>query len=114
MLLSLTACVGSLGGYGPNHLSKDEYIRYVEGVFKLQNSVTSQIMVMQENGDIPKDQETLWQAEQNMNKICAPLNNYVALELDGQSAGLLLQQRVEKSATDCEMAAKVVKSLLAK
>lgn len=113
--LTLSACAGTLfGGYGPNHQTKEEYIRYVEGVFKLQNSVTSEIMLMQENGEKPKNQEALFQSVQLMDKTCAPLNDYVEQEMDGQSASFFLQHSVEKSASNCEQAAKAVKALLPK
>lgn len=115
LTLTLSACTSPfIGGYGPNHQTKEEFIRYVESVFKLQNSVTSEIMLMQENGEKPKNQEVLLQANQIMDKACAPLNDYVEREQDGQSTNLFLQHRIENTASDCEKAAKAVKILLTK
>jgi hypothetical protein len=43
--LMLSACATPFwGGYGPNGQTKEEFSHYVEGVFRLQNSMTSEIM----------------------------------------------------------------------
>lgn len=113
--LSLSACTGLFfGGFGENNQSLDEFTRYVEQVFKLQNSLTSELMLLQESDEKPKNLTAILQAEQVMQTTCAPLNDYAALDVDGLSASLALKRRVEKSAGDCEKAANKVKSLLAK
>ncbi len=36
------------GGYGAHGQSREEFTRYVDGVFRLQNSMTSEIMALSE------------------------------------------------------------------
>jgi hypothetical protein len=112
IMLMLPGCTTPfLGGYGANGQSREEFTRYVEGVFRLQNSMTSEIMALQETDDA-KNHDDLLQAEQHMQEACAPLNEYVSRESDGLNISFLLHRQVEKSAVDCEQAAQKVKSLL--
>jgi hypothetical protein len=110
--LMLSGCtLPFLGGYGPKGQSREEFTRYVESVFRLQNSMTSEIMLLLENDNF-KNHEALLEAEQHMQQVCGPLNEYASRDMDGLSIGLLLRRSVEKSAMDCEQAAQKVKSLL--
>lgn len=112
VILILSGCAGPfLGGYGAKGQSKEEFTRYVESVFRLQNSMTSEIMVLQEADDT-RDHDALLQAEQRMQTACAPLNEYASRDIDGLSIGLFLRRRVEKSANECEQAAQKVQALL--
>lgn len=113
MLLLLSGCSMPFSGrYGANGQTKEEFTQYVEGVFRLQNSVTSELMELQESGGSIKNREDLLKAEQSMQEACAPLNEYVSRESDGSSIGLFLRRQVEKTAVDCESAAKQVKQYL--
>ncbi len=110
--LLLSACtVPILGGYGANGQSREDFTHYVEGVFRLQNSMTSEIMLLLETDDTG-NHEALSQAEQHMQEACGPLNEYASRDIDGLNIGLFLRRRVEKSAIDCEQAAQKVKLLL--
>lgn len=100
-----------LGGYGPNGQSREEFERHVEEVFRLQNQMTSEVMMLLEN-DENKKYQTLLQAEQHMQQVCADLNEYASRDIDGLSIGFFLSRRVEKSAIDCEQAALAIKPLL--
>lgn len=116
MLMSITLMLAGcstpfLGGYGANGQSREEFTRYVEGVFRLENSMTSEIMALLETDDT-NNHDALLEAEQHMQEACDPLNEYVSRDSDGLSIGLFLRRRVEKSAIDCEQAAQKVKSLL--
>jgi hypothetical protein len=112
IMLMLSGCTTPFwGGYGAKGQSQEEFTRYVEDVFRLQNNMTSEIMALQETDDV-KNQYALLKAEQHMQEICAPLNEYASRDIDGLSIGLFLRRRVEKSAIDCEQAAQQVKSLL--
>lgn len=99
------------GGYGANGQSLEEFAHHVEEVFRLQNQMTSEVMMLLENDEVKKP-EALIQAEQRMQQVCADLNEYVSRDLDGLSSGLFLRRRVEKSAIDCEQAALAIKPLL--
>jgi hypothetical protein len=109
--LILSGCATPLfGSYGANGQSKEEFTRYVESVFRLQNSITSEIMALQETD--ATDNPDLLKAEQHMQEACSSLNEYVSRESEGLDTGLLLRRRVEKTAVDCEQNALKVKALL--
>ena len=112
LLLLLSGCsTPLLGRYGAKGLTKEAFTHYVEEVFRLQNSMTSELMALQESDDV-NNREALLKAEQAMQEACAPLNEYVSRESDGSSIGLFLRRQVEKTAVDCESAAKQVKQYL--
>ncbi len=113
--ITLSACsLPFFSGYGANGQTREEFTRYVETVFKLQNSMTSQMMALAENDEKPTNIDALLQAEQRMQKMCEALNEYAVRDSDDLSIGLLLQRRVEQSAKDCETAAKDLQTLLLK
>lgn len=97
-------------GYGPNHQSREEFTHYAEEVFRLQNQMASEVMMLINDGSPRSD--ALLQAEQTMQKVCADLNEYVSRDIDGLSSGFFLSRRVEKSVIACEQAAFAVKQLL--
>ncbi|WP_246247064.1 hypothetical protein [Candidatus Methylobacter favarea] len=109
----LSGCASPFfGGYGPKGQSRKDFARYVEHVFRLQNNITSRVMMMLESESEIKNHDALLHAEQEMQKVCSPLNEYASRDSEGLSVGLFLQRRVESSAADCEQAAQTVKSLL--
>ena len=74
--LMLSGCVMPLfGGYGANGQSREEFTRYVESVFRLQNSITSEIMALQESDATDRKQA-----------------DFVALKNLSQKLGALSQQ----------------------
>lgn len=111
-LVFLSGCTTPLTGhYGPIGHSSDQFEHYVEEVFKFQNRMTSEVMMLQETGEIDVYDRIL-KSEQNMQQICAPLNEYVSRDIDGLSTGLFLRRRVMRSTFDCDHAAHEVKDLL--
>jgi hypothetical protein len=110
--LMLSGCaMPFFGGYGAHGQTREEFSRYVESVFRLQNSMTSEIMALPET-DGTKNHDALLEAEQHMQEACGPLNEYASRESEDLNIGFFLSRRVEKSAIDCEHAALKVKSLL--
>jgi len=108
----ISGCAGPLfGGYGANGQSREEFEHHVEEVFRLQNQMASEVMMLLES-DTSKKPEALIQAEQHMQQVCADLNEYASRDIDGLSIGFFLSRRVEKSAIDCEQAALAIKPLL--
>ena len=99
------------GGYGSQGRSREEFAKYVEEVFKQQNHITSQIMILLESIN-PKQQQTITKAEQHMQEVCSPINEYASRDIDGLNIGFSLRRRVEKSAENCDKAAQEVESLL--
>lgn len=110
--LLLSGCAlpffGDAGGAG---LNKEPFAAYVEGVFRLQNRMTSEVMMLTAAEDDPRHSGLL-QAEQQMRQACAPLNEYASRDIDGLGASLTLRRQVVKSARACDSAAHVVEGLL--
>lgn len=111
LVLLLPGCGWLWGSYGAKGQSREDFERYVEQVFRFQNRLTSDLMMLQESGDF-KASEALLQAEQFMRQQCDPLNEYVARDVDGQSSGFFLRRRVENTAGECERAAKELEVLI--
>jgi hypothetical protein len=100
--------VGKIGGTG---LSKEAFARYVEEVFRFQNRMTSEVMMLTAM-DEDDDFSGLLKSEQRMQRVCAPLNEYVSRDIEGLGSGLSLQRQVVKTALDCDRAAHEVDRLL--
>ncbi|NOT10654.1 MAG: hypothetical protein HOP23_02280 [Methylococcaceae bacterium] len=108
----LSACsIPLFGGYGSEGRTREEFAKYVEDVFRLQNHVTSQIMILMESGEIEL-QQSLVKAEQQMQEICSPINEYASRDIDGLNIAVSLLRRVEKSAEACDKAAQNVEAML--
>jgi hypothetical protein len=108
----IVGCAGPLvGNYGGQGRSREEFTRYVENVFMLQNNVTSRIMLLMDTVD-DNSQKNLLTAEQQMREQCSPINEYATRDMDGLSVGLWLKRRVEKSAEACDKAAHQAEALL--
>jgi len=104
----LSGCTAALSGhYGEYGQNKAEFTQYVEKVFKMQNSMTSEMMTITDAND------ALVQADQKMQEVCAPLNEYATREVDKLNIAISLLRRVEKSAVACEKAAQKLQALLA-
>ncbi len=113
MAALISGCaVPFLGGYGANGQSREEFEHHVEEVFRLQNQMTSEVMMLLLDSDEAKGQDALLRAEQHMQQLCADLVEYASRNIDGLNSGLFLGRRVEKSAIDCEQAALATKALL--
>ena len=107
MACLLSGCSTALSGrYGEYGQTKAEFTEYVEAVFKMQNSMTSEMM------SITDADEILVQADQKMQEACAPLNEYATREEDKLNITISLLKRVENSAVACEKAAQKVQALL--
>lgn len=98
-------------GYGANSQSREDFEHHVEEVFRLQNQLTSEVMMLLESDESPKNDD-LMRAEQRMQQVCADLIEYASRDIDGLSSDIFLSQRVEASAIDCERAALELKPLL--
>lgn len=111
-IIMLAGCslpfVGEIGDTG---LSKEEFAHYVEEVFRFQNRMTSEVMMLSA-GDEGGDFSGLLKSEQHMQQVCAPLNEYVSRDIDGLGTSLTLRRKVVKTTLDCDHAAHEVEVLL--
>ena len=96
-----------LGSYGEDNQTLEAFTQRVENVFKLQNSMTNAVMLME-----VEPSETILNAEKTMHTACKPLNEYASREMEGLSSDFTLQKQVEQTAVSCEKAAKQLQSLL--
>lgn len=108
----LQGCVPALMSYGPDGQTREEFEQRVEAAFKLQNQMTSEVMEIQSDKTDAKYHIPIIQAEQEMEKTCTHLNEYVSREIDGLNKSLFLLKRVENSVIDCETSAHKVETLL--
>ena len=110
--LLLQACaLPFTGKVGDTGMSRKEFAHYVEDVFRFQNRMTSDVMMLtatDEGGNFA----ALLALEQRMQQVCAPLNEYVSREMDGLGAGLSLWRQVVKESLACDHAAHEVDALL--
>lgn len=107
----LSGCATPFGINLPGDQSREEIEQYVEEVFRFENSLTSQVMMVNyagENGD----QDRISRAEQKMHQACKPLNEFVSREIEGLNTGFFLRRRVMVSARDCDHAAHELQKLL--
>lgn len=103
----LTGCnTFLLGSYGEQNQTLDAFKLRVENIFKLQNNMTNNVMLIDEPSP------TILNAEQKMLFACEPLNEYAAKEMDGEDTDFSLQKRVEQTAVNCEKSAQTLQKLL--
>lgn len=102
----------SIWGYGPDSQTREEFEHRVETAFRLQNRMTSEVMMIQSDGSNTQHHVPIIQAEQIMEMDCSHLNEYASREIDGLNKSLLLLKRVENSVADCEASAQKVEELL--
>ncbi len=113
MALLIQGCASfPLWRYGPDGQSREDFERRVELAFRLQNHMTSEVMILQESGLDANDKEAILDAEQSMQKNCAYLNEYASREIDGLDTGLILLSQVEDSVLECETAAYRLEKLI--
>ena len=96
-----------LGRYGEDNQTLEAFTQRVEQVFKLQNSMTNAIMLME-----VEPSEAILETEQAMHEACKPLNEYASREMEGLGTDFALQKQVEQTAVRCDKAAKRLQSLL--
>ena len=99
------------GEIGDTGMNKEVFAHYVEEVFRFQNRMTSEVMMLTTTEE-GRDFAELLRSEQHMQEVCRPLNEYVARDIDGLSASLSLQRKVVKTTMDCDQAAHEVELLL--
>lgn len=99
------------GNIGDTGLSKEEFAQYVEEVFRFQNRMTSEVMMLT-TSDESGHTAALLQSEQHMQQVCAPLNEFVSRDIDGLSTSFTLRRQVVKTSLACDRAAHEVEVLL--
>jgi hypothetical protein len=93
-------------------VEQDNIAQYGEAVFRKQNEITSQIMMLSE-AELSKEQyQKLQQAESQMQKNCQLLNEYASREMDKSSIDLVFKKRVRDSIENCDLSIQQIEHTL--
>lgn len=106
-VVSLTGCA-----IFNNLFAYQSTAEYVESVFKRQNAISTQVMMLPETELDAEDYEELLQAEAKMQRDCKLLNDYAVKEMDRESTSLSFKKQVRDSAEGCDLSIEDVESLL--
>jgi hypothetical protein len=91
---------------------QDTIAEYGESVFRRQNLISSQVMMLSETDLSAENTQKLQQAESQMQKDCRLLNEYASREMDKESIDLLFQKQVRDSIKSCDLSIQNVEALL--
>jgi len=92
--------------------SKESISVYAEALFKRQNFLTQQLMMLSEEDMTLADEEIVFQAELQMHDACHLLNEYANRELEGKKMGVFFRRRVKNSFKACEEGVNNMESIL--
>ncbi len=94
LLIPITACslIDAL-------THEQELTAYAENLFRRQNELTSQLMMVD-----AADDDEIYQAEMEMHEACKLLNDYARFQMEGKSMGILFKRRVKNSLPECDEA----------
>ncbi len=87
-------------------------IEYAEELFKKQNQVTYQVMMLLEDELSIADEDMLSLAELKMHDKCSLLNEMANYEMEGRKVSLYFKSQVKSSFKPCEQSLKEVELIL--
>jgi hypothetical protein len=94
-------------------LAYQSTVEYVESIFKQQNALSAEIMMLSdESGILADDLDELLEEEAVMLKECRLLNEYAIKEMNHEAISLFFKKRVKDSVEDCADSIEDVESLL--
>lgn len=94
-------------------ISHQSTVDYVESIFKKQNSLSAEIMMLaDEEGISADDLEELLEEETLMQEECGLLNEYALKEMNDEPISLFFKKKVRDSVEDCASSIEDVESLL--
>jgi len=85
---------------------------HVETLFRRQNQVSGQVMMLLMEEQSSSELDQLENAEQLMLSACKPLNEYAVLERDNQKISLIQKQYALDSINPCEAQTKKLEIML--
>lgn len=114
VFIPLLASCSTLGGAGlaGNGLLGQSFSEYAESVFRLENRLTSEVMMLSDT-DGTDNLPAIVQAEQHMHQACQALNDYATQKTEGRGVGIWLPMRARQATVACENAAKTLQAALA-
>ncbi len=87
-------------------------IEYAELLFKKENGLTQQLMMLSDEELSLADEESISQAELKMNDDCQLLNESVNRRMEGKSMSFFFRRRVLNSLDACEESVKNMEAVL--
>jgi len=91
---------------------KGKEIEYAESLFKRQNQVTQQVMILLEDEIALDDEEMVSDAELKMHDACHLLNDIANRERNGEEMSLYYQRQAHSSFIGCDQAVKAMETIL--
>ncbi|MCK5190675.1 MAG: hypothetical protein KAR12_11540 [Methylococcales bacterium] len=82
--------------------STESISEYAELLFKQQNRLTQQVMMLSEEDISPEEEEKISQAELQMHDACHLLNEYANREMEGKGMSVFFRRRLKNSLKACE------------
>jgi len=95
----------------PLNLTEETAV-YAEALFKRQNTLTQQIMMLCEDELTPVEMNHIEQAELQMHRACQPLNQYAEYETEQVETSFFFRQKVLRSLNACEASVKSMSLIL--
>jgi hypothetical protein len=83
-----------------------------EAVFRRQNEMTSQVMLLSETELSESELQKLQQTEARMQQDCHLLNEYARREMEDESMDLAFQNQVKNSISACEASIQKIEATL--
>jgi len=83
-----------------------------EAVFRRQNEITSQVMLLSETELSAPELQKLQHAEARMQQDCQLLNDYARRAIEDESMDLSFQQQVKNSIQGCEASIQKIEATL--
>lgn len=92
--------------------NQDDIAEHGEAVFRRQNAITSQVMMLSDSDLSASNQKKLQQAESKMQQECKLLNEYATREMDKKTSDVLFQKQVRDSIEGCDSSIKQIENTL--
>jgi hypothetical protein len=93
-------------------MNSESLAEYGESVFKRQNLITSQIMLLPETQLSGAQSQKLQQAEAKMHQDCKLLNDYAVREMDNANIDLVFKKKVRDSIESCDFSIQQIENTL--
>ena len=104
----LAGCIS----FGKSLKSTESISEYAELLFKQQNRLTQQVMMLSEEDISPEEEEKISQAELQMHDACYLLIEYANREIEGKKMSVFFRRRVKNSLDSCSESIKIMELTL--
>jgi len=102
LLLMISILFSGCSLVGESVKSVENISNYAELLFKRQNFLTQQVMMLLEDDIAEVEDEKIYQAEDQMHEACHLLNEYANREIDGKGTSIFFRRLLQRSFDKCE------------